>query len=104
MLRGSLMVSCPVRKHVINNITNDVDSPLGIDLTKLAFSIHGVDAHNKCEFRKSITRNKLLAEAVKLQPYIIGVSCADIRTVQLLGHTGVKTTQIYTHVIDQHFF
>jgi len=59
MLRGSQMVSCRARKHVISNRTNDVDSPLGIDLTKLVFIIHGVDAHDKCKFRKSIQRNKL---------------------------------------------
>jgi len=69
-------------------ITNDMDSPhkrhlcailkgvktvnkrrvhmypikaLGIDLAKLVFSVHGVDEHSKCELRKTIKRNNLLA-------------------------------------------
>jgi len=63
MLRGSLMVSCRARDHVTNNITNDVDSPLGIDLTKLVFSIHGVDAHNKCKFRKTIKQKQAVSRS-----------------------------------------
>jgi transposase len=40
----------------------------GIDLAKLVFSIHDVDSHDKCKLRKTIKRNKLLAEVSKLPP------------------------------------
>ncbi|GHG06216.1 hypothetical protein GCM10017161_39830 [Thalassotalea marina] len=35
---------------------------IGINLAKSVFSIHGVDVHDKCKIRKTIKRNKLLAE------------------------------------------
>jgi len=55
-----------------------MDSPLGIDLAKLVFSIHGVDAHDKCKLRKTVKRNNLLAEMAKLPPCIIGMkACSD---------------------------
>ena len=47
---------------------------VGIDLAKLVFSIHGVDANDKCKLRKTVKRNNLLAEIAKLPPCIILLS------------------------------
>lgn len=50
---------------------------VGIDLAKLVFSIHGVDEHGKCKLRKTIKRNKLLAEVVQLPKCIIGMEACS---------------------------
>ena len=64
---------------------------LGIDLAKLVFSIHGVDANDKCKLRKTIKRNNLLAEVAKLPPCIIGMEACSgahywAREFTKLGH------------------
>ena len=50
---------------------------IGIDLAKSIFSIHGVDKHDKCKFRKTDKRNKLLAEVAKLPPCIISMEACS---------------------------
>ena len=64
---------------------------VGIDLAKLVFSIHGVDANDKCRLRKTIKRNNLLAEIAKLPPCIIGMEACSgahywAREFTKLGH------------------
>ena len=64
---------------------------IGIDLAKSIFSIHGVDKHDKCKLRKTVKRNKLLAEVAKLPPCIIGVEACSgahywAREFTKLGH------------------
>lgn len=64
---------------------------VGIDLAKLVFSIHGVDEHSKCKLRKTVKRNKLLAEIAKLPPCIIGMEACSgahywAREFTKLGH------------------
>ena len=64
---------------------------VGIDLAKLVFSIHGVDAHDKCKLRKTVKRNKLLAEVAKLPPCIIAMEACSgahywAREFTKLGH------------------
>ncbi len=50
---------------------------VGIDLAKLVFSVHGVDAHDKCKLRKTIKRNKMLAGITKLPPCIIAMEACS---------------------------
>ena len=50
---------------------------IGIDLAKSVFSIHGVDKHDKCKLRKTVKRNKLLAEIAKFPPCIIGMQACS---------------------------
>jgi transposase len=64
---------------------------VGIDLAKLVFSIHGVDEHSKCKLRKTVKRNKLLAEVAKLPACIIGMEACSgahywAREFTKLGH------------------
>ncbi len=64
---------------------------VGIDLAKLVFSIHGVDEHGKCKLRKTIKRNKLLAEVAQLPKCIIGMEACSgshywAREFSKLGH------------------
>lgn len=64
---------------------------VGIDLAKLVFSIHGVDTHDKPKLRKTVKRNKLLAEVAKLPPCIIGMEACSgahywAREFTKLGH------------------
>lgn len=64
---------------------------VGIDLAKLVFSIHGVNAHDKCKLRKTIKRNNLLAEIAKLPPCIIAMEACSgahywAREFTKLGH------------------
>ena len=63
----------------------------GIDLAKLVFSIHAVDANDKCKLRKTIKRNNLLAQVAKLPPCIIGMEACSgayywAREFTKLGH------------------
>ncbi len=46
---------------------------LGIDLAKLVFSIHGVDKYSKCQLRKTVKRNNLLAEVTTLYHWYGGM-------------------------------
>ena len=50
---------------------------VGIYLANLVFSIHAIDEHDKCKLRKTVKRNKLLAEIVKLPPCIIGMEACS---------------------------
>ncbi len=64
---------------------------LGIDLAKQVFSIHGVDIHGKCQYKKTIKRNKLFAEIAKLPPCLIGMEACSgahhwARAFTKLGH------------------
>jgi transposase len=68
-----------------------MDPPIGIDLVKLVFSIHGVDTKNKCKLSKTVKRNKLLAEIAKLSPCIIAMEACSgahywAREFTKLGH------------------
>lgn len=64
---------------------------VGIDLAKLVFSIHGVDEHGKCKLKKTVKRNKLLAEIANLPQCIIGMEACSgahywAREFTKLGH------------------
>ena len=64
---------------------------VGIDLAKLVFSIHGVDVNDKFKLRKTVKRNKLLAEVTKLPPCIIAMEACSSANHQ--GDSVIKLTK-----------
>ncbi len=64
---------------------------IGIDLAKLIFSPHGVDAHGKVVFKKTLSRGKLLPFLGSLPPCLVGMeACSGAhywgRALAKLGH------------------
>jgi transposase len=50
---------------------------LGIDLAKNTFSLHGVDAHGKNVFRKTLSRAKLMPFLAQQPAYLIGMEACS---------------------------
>jgi transposase len=64
---------------------------LGIDLAKNTFSLHGVDAHGKTVFRKTLSRAKLMPFLAQQPPCLIGMEACSgahhwARQLTALGH------------------
>ena len=45
---------------------------VGVDLAKLVFQIHGIDARGKVALRKQLKRSQLIAFFAQLPPCLIG--------------------------------
>ena len=64
---------------------------VGIDLAKYVFSIHAVEIYGKCKLRKTIKRNKLLAEIANIASFIVAMEACSgahywAREFTKLGH------------------
>jgi transposase len=65
---------------------------IGLDIAKLVFQIHGVDAGGQVVIRRQLKRRYVLAFFRKLTPCLVGIeACASAhhwsRELQALGHT-----------------
>jgi transposase len=65
---------------------------IGVDIAKLVFQIHGVNAAGGVMMRKRITRAKLLKFFAALSPCLVGIEACPTahhwsRQLQALGHT-----------------
>ena len=65
---------------------------VGIDLAKLVFQVHGVDARGKCRLRKQLKRQQMMAFFTQLRPCLIGIEACGgahfwARRLTALGHT-----------------
>jgi transposase len=64
---------------------------IGLDIAKLVFQVHGVDAHGKAVLKKMLSRSEMLTYFAKLPPCLIGIeACAGAhywaRELNRLGH------------------
>ena len=67
-------------------------STIGLDIAKLVFQVHGVDAAGHVVIRRQLKRRQVLAFFQKLPPCLVGIeACASShhwsRELQALGHT-----------------
>src|SRR3989441_10399128 len=65
---------------------------IGLDIAKMVFQVHGVDAEGKVTIRRQLKRRYVLAFFQKLQPCLVGIeACATShhwsRQLKALGHT-----------------
>ena len=65
---------------------------VGIDLAKLVFQVHGVDARGKVALRKQLKRSQVVAFFAQLAPCLIGMEACGgahfwARKLTELGHT-----------------
>ena len=65
---------------------------IGLDIAKLVFQVHGVDAHGNVLVRRQLKRRHVVAFFEKLPPCLVGMeACASSRhwsrELQKLGHT-----------------
>ena len=67
-------------------------TPIGLDIAKSVFQVHGVDAEGKVLIRRKLKRRYVLAFFQKLPPCLVGIeACATShhwsRELKALGHT-----------------
>jgi transposase len=65
---------------------------VGIDLAKLLFQVHGVDARGKVTLRKQLKRSQVVAFFAQLAPCLIGLEACGgahfwARKLMEFGHT-----------------
>ena len=50
-------------------------TPVGSDLAKRVFQVHGVDKHGKVVLHKRLSRDQLLPFLANLAPCLVGLEC-----------------------------
>src|ERR1700735_2771349 len=67
-------------------------NPIGLDIAKSVFQVHGVDADGAVVIRKRVSRAKVLEFFAALSPCLVGIEACPTahhwsRKLQVLGHT-----------------